>query len=127
METIVLIIRAIDNVLQNVVMRWMLVIATAAAITTAVVAKGRLGIVTLQRDAAETQAATYLGHLETQNAAIIKAGEEAEAQRQKIASAAARADQLRKEAAEWRQKALNTPLTGSCDDMVDQVVQAVKE
>lgn len=127
METALLIARTIDKILQNAVVRWLLLAAMSAATIYALWCRGQIGIVALQRDAAKSQASTYLGHLENQNAAILKAGQEAAAQKQKIADAAASADQLRKEAAEWRRKALNTPLTGTCDDMVDQVIQAVKE
>lgn len=127
METALLIVKTIDKLLENVVVRWLLLAALISATVYALWCRGQLGIVALQRDAAKVQATTYLSQLEIQNAAILKAGQEADSQKQKIADAATRAEQLRKEAAEWRKKALNTPLTGTCDNMVDQVIQAVKE
>ena len=118
---------AIDKILQLAPVRWGLLVMATAATVYALWCRGELGVVRLQRDAANGQAATYRAHLETQNAAVIKAGAEAEAHQKRLAATAATAKQMKQEADKWRKKALETPLTGTCDEMVDQVIQTIKQ
>jgi len=120
------IIKAIDLVLQNVVVRWLLLIATIAAIATATWCKIQIGTVRLQRDAAQGREASCMAGLNMQNEAVKQAGKESEAQKQKIADARTKAEQAKKEADEWRKIAQKTPLTGTCEQMVDQVIKAVQ-
>lgn len=124
-------ITAVDKFLEAACMlkpfRWLLVviILTLAVVTTTLgvrnfylanTVKGLKGEVTgLEKD------------IETQNGYIAKAGEEKKAQDERIAAAGSKSEQLRREAAAWRKKALETPLTGSCENMVDQVIQSVKQ
>lgn len=121
------IIQAIDLILQNVVVRWMLLVATVAALATATWCKIQIGTVRLQRDAAQGQSATYQAHLQLQNEAIIQMTKEHAAQQQRIATATAKAKQLQEESNAWRKKALNTPLTGSCEEMVNQVIESIRQ
>jgi len=121
------IIQAIDLILQNVVVRWMLLVATVAALATATWCKIQIGTVRLQRDAAQGQAATYQAHLQLQNEAIIQMNKDHATQQQRTATATAKAKQLQEESDAWRKKALSTPLTGSCEEMVDQAIESIRQ
>jgi len=121
------ILLTIDSILSLPVVRWMLLAATVAALITATWCKLQIGTVRLQRDAAQGQAATYQAHLQHQNEAVIQAGKEAAAQKRQVSAAGEKADELKRQADIWRKEALRKPLAGNCDQMVDQVIEAVKE
>jgi hypothetical protein len=120
------ILLTIDKILALPVVRWFLLAATVVSIATATWCKLQIGTVRLQRDAAEGRAATCNAALDAQNAAVAKAGAEAAEKRKQLAEAAKQAEWIKKEADAWRKKALGTPLTGNCDQMVEQVIEAVK-
>lgn len=120
------ILLTIDKILALPVVRWLLLATTVAAVATATWCKLQIGTVRLQRDAAQGQAATYQAHLQVQNAAIIQSGQEYKRQQNRTASAAAKAEEMAREAEKWRKKWREQPLTGTCDQMVDQVIHAIR-
>lgn len=120
------ILLTIDKILALPVVRWLLLAATVAAIATATWCKLQIGTVRLQRDAAQGQAATYRAHLEVQNEAILKAGQEYTAQRKQATAANNKAEEMRRELDRWRKEAGKTPLTGDCEQMVNQVIGAIR-
>lgn len=120
------ILKAIDLFLQNVFVRWALLIITVAALGAATWAKLHLKTVQLQRDAAEGKAATCNATLDMQNTAISKAADATRAKQNQLNEAAKHADDIKKDRDAWRKKALSTPLTGSCDEMVEQVIESLK-
>jgi hypothetical protein len=123
METLI----AIDKMLALPVVRWLLLAATVAAIVTATWAKLQIGTVRLQRDAAQGQVATYAAHLNIQNEAIRQAGKESAAQRKQVSEATQKVAEMRQAADKWRREASKIVLVGTCDQMVDQVITAIKD
>jgi chemotaxis response regulator CheB len=121
------ILLTIDKILALPVVRWLLLAATIAAVATATWAKLQIGTVRLQRDAAQGQSATYAAHLQHQNAAIRQAGKEAAAQRKQVSEANQKAAEMRQAAEKWRREAGKIVLVGTCDQMVDQVITAIKD
>lgn len=121
------ILTAIDSILALPVVRWLLLAATVASITTATWCKLQIGTVRLQRDAAQGQAATYKAHLELQNESILKAGKETKLQHEKMDAANAKAAAMKRDLEAWRKKVNQVELVGTCDQMVDKVIAAVKE
>ena len=120
------ILTVIDGILAMPVVRWLLLVTTAVAVAAALWCRGELGVVRLQRDAAKGQAAMYVSALDMQNASIREADQEAAAQQRQMALARENANRIKAEGEAWRKKAQQTPLTGSCDEMVDQVIEAVR-
>lgn len=116
----------IDGFLAMPVVRWLLLVTTAVAVAASLWCRGELSVVRLQRDAAKGQAAMYVSALDMQNASIREAGQEAAAQQRQMALAREQAGRIRAEGEAWRKKAQQIPLTGSCEDMVDQVIEAVR-
>lgn len=119
------ILLTIDKVLQNVFVRWALLVATVAALATATWAKIQLGTVRLQRDAAQGQVATYQAHLEVQNAAIRQLDADTKNAKAKIADAKKEAARLQDELDRWKRKP--PVFKGTCDEMVQQALAEARK
>ena len=87
--------------------------------------KVQLGTVRLQRDAAQGQVATYQAHLEIQNAAIRQLDVDTQNAKTKIAGAKKEAARLQDELDKWKRKP--PVFTGTCDEMVQQVLAEVRK
>lgn len=121
------ILKAIDLVLQNAIVRWLLLIATVSMLVITGFSVSRQKILSMQLDAARGQAATYQAHLQVQNEAIIKANKDYDQQLKRTQEAKGRADIIAAELKRRLEDIRNTPLTGSCDEMVNQVIQEVRK
>lgn len=117
------ILKAIDGVLQNVFVRWMLLVFCVALTIAALQYKARLGLCELQLGSARGQADTYRTHLEHQNTEILKGNEEYKVREAKMLAAKKEAQRI---ADELTRRGPIT-LTGDCDNMVDQVFQEVRK
>lgn len=117
------ILKAIDLFLQNIFVRWMLLIFCVALTIVALQYKARLGLCELQLAAYKGQAATYLAHLEIQNAEIVKGNEEYKLKEAKMSAAKKEAQRI----ADELTKRGPITLTGDCDNMVDQVFNEVRK
>lgn len=120
------ILLAVDKFLQIALVRWFLLVSTVGLLIAGIAYKTRLGVAELQLKAAKGDIATYAAHIEHQNAAVLKAGQEYEQSKKKALAAQEKAAQSARLAEEWRKRALATPLTGSCDEMVRQVVESLR-
>lgn len=116
------ILKAIDGVLQNVFVRWMLLVFCVSLTIVALQYKARLGLCELQLGSARGQADTYRTHLELQNEAIRKGEEEYKLREAKMSAAKIEAQRIADELA----KRGPIVLSGDCDTMVDQVVKEVR-
>lgn len=119
-------ILAIDAILDIKAVQYLLLTAVAILLVVSGVSMVRQKALSIQLNMAKNDVAAYSERLLSQNAAIAKAGEEKKAQDARIADASDRATQSAKEAAKWRKRATETVPTGSCEDMVDQVITWVK-
>ena len=119
-------IEAIDNFLQISLVRWFLLASTVALMIAATAYKARLAISEMQIEAVSGDKASYAAYIETQNAAVLQAGRQAEEHKKTLHDAARKSAALREEKELWRKRALGTPLTGTCDQMVDQMIQAIR-
>ena len=88
--------------------------------------RSRLGIVTLERDAALGREAQLSAAIQLQNQAVLQANEKAKQRLTQLREAEDKAIQLRIERDKWKKDALNKPLTGDCDQMVNQVLESLK-
>lgn len=124
------ILKGIDTFLEAACLlrsvRWLLIVTITTLLAVAGYSMARQKALSLQRDAAKGQAATYWAHLDIQNASIRQAGKEAAAQQKQMVAAQEQAGRIRAEGEAWRKKAQQTPLTGTCDEMLDQVIEAVR-
>lgn len=125
MEILLEILRAIDRVLSNAVVRWILLATAVAALTTAVWAKAQLGTARLQRDAARGQVATYQAHMEVQNAAVRQLDADTKNAKAKIAGAKKEAARIQDELDKWKRKP--PVFAGTCDEMVQQAIVEVRK
>lgn len=121
------ILAAIDKALSNVVVRWLLLAAATAALATATWAKMQLGTVRLQRDAAQGQNATYRAHLEVQNAAILKQGDEMEDLIKRLKLSQADVEKSREALKKRQSEVIEVVLHGNCPEMVQQVLDEVRK
>lgn len=117
-----------DAVLANsTIARWTVVLVAALTLVYSVFTRIELGATRLQRDAAKGQSKTYEAYLQFQNREIRQANKEYEAQQAQVQEATVRAARIKKDAESWRKKAQSTPLTGTCENMVDQVLAELKQ
>jgi len=124
METVLVII---DQFLQMKPVRWLLLGLVVAMIIITGFSVSRQKLLSLQLSAEKGQSATYAAHLKLQNEAILASNAEYQTQQDNMKNAKSKADQLKKDADDWRKVALRTPLTGSCDEMVTQVIGAIRQ
>lgn len=117
------ILKAIDGVLQNIFVRWMLLGFCIALTIAALQYKTRLGLCELQLGSAKGQADTYRTHLEHQNAEILKGNEEYKVREAKMSAAKQEAQRI----ADELTKRGPITLTGDCDNMVSQVLNEVRK
>lgn len=117
------ILKAIDLVLQNIFVRWMLLVFCIALTIAALQYKASLELTELQLNATKGQADTYRTHLEHQNAEILKGNEEYKIREAKMVAAKKEAQRI----ADELTKRGPITLTGDCDNMVDQVFQEVRK
>lgn len=127
MEILVLkTIKAVDGFLKFPLVRWFLLVSVVALMIAAGAYKAQLSICQARLEVAHGNIATYAAYIETQNAAVLQAGRQAEEHKKTLHDAAKKSAALREEKELWRKRALGTPLTGTCDQMVDQMIQAIR-
>lgn len=107
--------------------RWLLVTIITTLIVVAGFSMARQKVLSLQLAAAKGQTAMYVSALKMQNESILKAGEETKLQHEKMDAANAKAAEMKRDLEAWRKKVNQIELVGTCDQMVDQVIAAVKE
>jgi len=127
MDFLLIAIKVVDGFLAVPAVRWLLLLSVVVMSTITGFSMSRQYVLSLQLDAAKGQVATYETHLKIQNEAIVKAGEEAKMQQQKITEANAKAKDIKNALEDWRKKVNEIKLVGTCEQMVDQVITAVKE
>ena len=117
----------IDNILGIKPVQYLLLLVSVSFVLLSVFLGIRVKYLSTQLEISKGQTATYAAHLKIQNESILQMNQEQQAQQQQMSDAASKADWIKKDAEAWRKKALGTPLTGTCDQMVDQVIEAVKK
>ena len=117
----------IDNILKLAPVRWgLLVVAIVAAIYAAVI-RAELGIVRLERDAADGRSSVSAASLSTQNVTIKKAGEDMEAAKKRLQAANAESEKLRQSLKKRKVEIREIVLQGDCPAMVQQVLDEVRK
>lgn len=107
--------------------RWLLIVTIATLLVMSGFSMARQKVLSLQLDAAKGQTAMYVSALKMQNESILKDAEDAKKQQQVMDAAATKAAAMEKALKEWRKRFSQIELVGTCDQMVDQVIAAVKE
>lgn len=118
--------KALDLAFKIQFVRWVVALSIVSFMAISIWQASSRHVLKQALDQAKQDKAAYAERLESQNAAILKAGADKQAQDAAIASATKKADKYKQEAEEWRRNALRDPLTGSCDEMVDQVIGALQ-
>lgn len=125
------ILKGIDTFLEAACLlrsvRWLLIVTITTLIVVAGFSMARKKVLSLQLAAAKGQTAMYVSALKMQNDAILKDAEDAKKQQQVMDVAATKAAAMEKALKEWRKRFSQIELVGTCDQMVDQVIAAVKE
>ena len=125
------ILKGIDTFLEAACLfrsvRWLLIVTITTLLVVAVFSMSRQWVLALQLDAAKGQTAMYVSALKMQNESILKDGEEAKHQQEKMDAANVKAAAMKRDLEAWRKKLSQVVLVGTCDQMVDQVISAVKE
>lgn len=107
--------------------RWLLIVTITTLLVVAGFSMARQKLLSLQLSAAKGQTAMYVSALKMQNESILKDGEEAKLQHEKMDAANVKAAEMQRHLEAWRKKVNQVELVGTCDQMVDQVIAAVKE
>lgn len=124
METALLVI---DGIIASKPGRWALMLLAVVACLFAFWCRGQLGVVRLQRDAAQGQSATYRAHLDIQNAAIIKQGDDMERLLKQLQAATADVEKEREKLKKRQIEVREVILQGPCPDMVQRVLDEVRK
>lgn len=120
-------IALIDNILQNVVVRWLLLFLAAVLIAVVVwlyLGKVALSIQvsTLQKEKARLNAA-----VDVQNEAIKQAGHDMAEMQKRVQAAREQAAALSKKLAKRQVEIREVVLTGECPDKVQQILDEVRK
>lgn len=116
----------IDKILGLRPVYWAVSVCAVGLLILFLFTKARLGVLTLERDAALGREAQLQSALQLQNQAVLQANEQAKFRAAKLQEANDRAKQLTIERDKWKKEALAKPLTGTCDDMVNQVMESLQ-
>lgn len=124
MDFLVVIIRTVDSFLAIPAVRWLLFVVVLIMLTVTGYSMSRQYFLSLQLSAAKGQVATYLAHLEVQNAAVRQLDEDSKRAKARISDANKEAARLREELDIWKKKP--PVFTGTCDEMVKQAIAEVR-
>ena len=121
------ILKAIDLLSQNRVVRWALMITIVAI--TALLVYYRLQYYLLTVANRELTAANleYASKIEIQNEAVQKAADEYQSMALQIHDANAKAQSLQSQLAKRKVEVREIRLVGTCDEMVQQIVKEVRK
>lgn len=114
------VLKTIDLILANRIVRWLLVLIIVCITAVFVYSSIHCAVLQAENDHLVSVKASLESSLAVQNSAIERAGYEAAEQKKKLNDAVLAANTLDKQ-----RKALLS-LSGSCEQMLDQVVEAVK-
>jgi len=120
------ILAIINGVLDLRPVQYLLLVLVVGFAISAFVFRARVGILTLERDAALGREAQLQAAIRVQNQAVLQANEQAKYRAAKLREAEDRAKLLQIERDKWKKEALAKPLTGTCEDMVDQVLESLQ-
>lgn len=118
---------AIDAIIATKPVRWLLLVVAAMLLVVSAVSLVRQYLLGVQLRVTKAEKAEYAAHLLTQNAAIIKAGQEYQAQQKKAQTAAEAAARLAERLKQRRAEIREVVLQGDCPDMVQQVIDEVRK
>jgi len=127
METILAADKLLTAACQLRAVRWAIVAALAALLASTGWLTAKNYLLNLQVKAVKSDNATLTAQLDLQNAAIIRQGKDYDQQLKRAQEAKYRADTIAADLKRRLSAIRNTPLTGSCDEMVGQVIQEVKK
>ncbi len=127
MSGLFIILNTVDSFLSLKVVRWVMFSLIVVLIATVLIVKARLTICTLQKNALEGSVAKLNANLEVQNEAIKKANQryiELEARTFRVKGEVVA---LEKQLDKRNQEVRDLVLVGSCEDMVQQVIDEVRK
>lgn len=116
----------IDKILGLRPVYWAVSVCTVGLLILFLFTKARLGVLTLERDAALGREAQLNSALQMQNQAVLQANEQAKFRAAKLNAAEDKAKLLSIERDKWKKEALNKPLTGTCEEMVSQIMESLQ-
>lgn len=119
-------LQAIDKILALAPVRWLLLVATVVLSVSVAVQTIRFMAAENQRDAEASRNATLGAAINAQNNAIKKAGDDMEKLQKRLDMALSEAKKRQQELEKRKRELINMPLTGDCENMVQQVVQELK-
>ena len=117
----------IDNILQNIFVRWALLFATVILLTGVGIQTVRLTATSLQLKAANGSIAEYAAKLAQQNDAIKKAADDMQTLKLQVQTANAKAADLAVKLKKRQVEIREIILQGTCPEMVQQVVDEVRK
>ena len=121
------ILKAIDLLLQNRVVRWALLVITVIITAFFVYYRLQYAILGSKYTARNTKAAGYELTIDRQNAAIQQAAAEYDVMAKNLDDAAGKAQALQKQLAQRKVEVREIRLVGTCDEMVQQIVTEVRK
>lgn len=120
------ILAVVDKILGLRPVYWVVSVCAVGLLVAFLFTKARVGVLVLERDAALGREAQLQSAIQLQNQAVLQANEQAKFRAAKLQEANDRAKQLTIERDKWKKEALAKPLTGTCDDMVNQVMESLQ-
>ena len=117
----------IDNILSSKPVRWLLLVLVITCIVVTGASLIRQKGLKAELSATKEQYANLQGSLAAQNILVDKAGEDMEKLEKKLDKALSEAKKQSEELKKRKQEFANIKLTGSCENMVQQVVEELRK
>lgn len=120
------ILAIVDKILGLRPVYWAASVCAIGLLVAFLFTKARVGVLTLERDAALGREAQLHSAVQMQNQAVLQANEQAKFRAIKLKEAEDKAKLISIERDKWKKEALNKPLTGTCEQMVDQLMESLE-
>ena len=116
----------VNGILDLRPVQYALVLSAIGLLIWAAILRAQVGVLSLQKDAALGREAQLHAAMQLQNQSVLQANEQAKYRAAKLREAEDKAKQLQIERDKWKKEALGKPLSGTCDEMVDQALESLK-
>ena len=120
-------IQLIDRILQNVIVRWLLLASTVILIVVAVICYMTKTLLSAQVNVLRYEKANMAAAVAVQNDAIKKAADDMAEMTKRVQAAQDKAAALSKQLAKRQVEIREVVLTGDCPDKVQQILDEVRK